>query len=141
MSEWIKFDGVKSPVHKNTFVDILYSDGSIWKDVRAEKIHWGRSSLSSYRIAEQSMEEAYEDADKPIRDGYRDSALNVQIGGSHYKQLEIQPVTYINANKLDFLQGNVIKYISRHKLKGGKADIEKAIHFCKLILELQYEGE
>jgi hypothetical protein len=66
------------------------------------------------------------------------NALDKQEGGSHYKQMKIQPVEYITANKLDFLQGNVVKYISRHAAKGGKQDVEKAIHYCHLILQLQY---
>ena len=66
------------------------------------------------------------------------SAIQTQIGGSHYKDLEIQPVEYIYANELGYLAGNVVKYISRYKLKGGEQDILKAIHYCQLILELEY---
>lgn len=67
------------------------------------------------------------------------SSLNKQVAGSHYKDLPIQPVEYIYANKLDYLAGNVVKYISRHKAKGGAADVNKAIHYCELILELEYK--
>ena len=68
--------------------------------------------------------------------------LDKQIGGNHYKDCGIQPVEYIHANKLDYLEGNVIKYITRHRTKGqGKKDIEKAIHYAQLILELEYEKE
>lgn len=66
------------------------------------------------------------------------SALDVQIGGDHYRSMAIQPVTYIESNGLDFLAGNVVKYVSRHKNKNGSADVRKAIHYCQLILELQY---
>ena len=66
------------------------------------------------------------------------SALTEQAGGSHYKGMAIQPIEYIMANQLDYLQGNVVKYISRHKAKNGAEDIRKAIHYCSLILELQY---
>ena len=66
--------------------------------------------------------------------------LDRQVGGNHYKDCGIQPVQYIHANKLDYLEGNVIKYITRHRTKGqGKKDIEKAIHYAQLILELEYE--
>ena len=41
------------------------------------------------------------------------SALKEQVGGDHYSKLAIQPVEYINANKLTYLQGNVIKYVTR----------------------------
>jgi len=66
------------------------------------------------------------------------SALDAQAGGNHYKNLAIQPVQYIQANGLDYLQGNVVKYITRHKTKNGAEDIKKAIHYCQLILELEY---
>lgn len=67
------------------------------------------------------------------------SALDTQVAGDHYKKLAIQPVEYIVANNLDYLQGNVIKYITRHKDKNGEDDVRKALHYCQLILELQYE--
>ena len=66
------------------------------------------------------------------------SALDTQVGGGHYKDLPIQPVTFIHANNIPFLESNVIKYIVRHKTKNGAADIQKAIHYCQLILELEY---
>ena len=67
------------------------------------------------------------------------SALDTQAGGSHYKNLAIQPVEYIQANGLDYFQGNIVKYITRHKAKNGAEDIKKAIHYCQLILDLEYE--
>jgi len=66
------------------------------------------------------------------------SALTQQSGGSHYKGRAIQPIEYIHRNDLSFLQGNVVKYITRYKEKGGADDIAKAIHYCQLILELEY---
>jgi len=66
--------------------------------------------------------------------------LDKQVGGSHYKDCGIQPVEYIHANKLDYFEGNVVKYITRHRTKGqGKKDIEKAIHYAQLILQLEYK--
>lgn len=66
------------------------------------------------------------------------SALDKQVSGNHYKDCGIQPIEYIHANDLDYFQGNVVKYVTRHRDKNGKADIEKAIHYLELILELQY---
>lgn len=71
-------------------------------------------------------------------DGEPSSALDTQEGGSHYKDMKIQPVEFITANDMDFLQGNVVKYIARHKAKNGALDVRKALHYCQLILELQY---
>jgi hypothetical protein len=69
------------------------------------------------------------------------SALDIQEGGDHYRKMKIQPIEFIHANELDFLQGNVVKYITRHKNKNGAADVRKALHYCQLILELQYKEE
>lgn len=63
-----------------------------------------------------------------------------QIGGQHYKNLAIQPSEYIQKNKLTWCEGNVIKYVTRHKFKNGKEDIEKAIHYLNLLLEW-YDSE
>jgi hypothetical protein len=66
------------------------------------------------------------------------SALDTQVAGTHYQNRAIQPVEYIHANNLGFLEGNVIKYITRHLEKNGVDDILKAIHYCQLLMELQY---
>lgn len=77
-------------------------------------------------------------ANKPTIKDEESSALDKQVSGNHYKGCKIQPIEYIHANGLDYFQGNVVKYVTRHKDKNGKADIEKAIHYLELILELQY---
>ena len=61
-----------------------------------------------------------------------------QIGGTHYKDMKIQPSEFINENKLLFAEGNAIKYICRHPYKGGKEDLEKAKHFIDMIIERDY---
>jgi hypothetical protein len=66
------------------------------------------------------------------------SALGKQVSGSHYKDKGIQPIVYIHANDLGFCEGNVVKYVTRHKEKNGAADIRKAIHYLELLLELEY---
>lgn len=65
------------------------------------------------------------------------SALREQIGGEHYKKLAIQPVEYIHANGIGYFEGNVIKYITRWKDKGGIADLLKARHYIDLLIELE----
>ena len=69
------------------------------------------------------------------------SAYKKQIGGSHYKDLAIQPSQFINKNKLLFAEGNAIKYICRHAHKGGKEDLKKAIHYIEMIIERDYGEE
>ena len=65
------------------------------------------------------------------------SKLKEQIGGDHYSKLAIQPVTYINANGLSYLQGNVIKYVTRYKDKNGLQDLEKAKHYIDMLIEME----
>ena len=60
-------------------------------------------------------------------------------GGSHYKNFEIQPSKFINKNKLQLAEGNVEKYVCRHKIKGKKEDIKKAMHYLQMILERDYD--
>ncbi len=68
-------------------------------------------------------------------------ATDKQVGGRHYKELKIQPIEYINTNKIGFIEGSVIKYVTRHRAKGGKQDIEKAIHLLQILIELEYEDK
>ena len=62
-----------------------------------------------------------------------------QKGGKHYQYFKIQPSKFINANKLQFAEGNVIKYVCRHSHKGKAEDIKKAIHYLEMIMERDYE--
>ena len=68
----------------------------------------------------------------------RQSAWQKQEGGSHYKNLKIQPMQYALENKLDYAQANVVKYVTRHKEKNGKEDLLKAIHNLELMIEFYY---
>ena len=61
-----------------------------------------------------------------------------QIGGSHYKNMKIQPAQFINENNLPFAEGNAIKYICRHRNKGEVQDLEKAKHYIDMIIERDY---
>lgn len=63
--------------------------------------------------------------------------LNVQVGGDHYKKLKIQPVEYIHANSIPFMEGSAIKYLTRWRDKGGIQDLEKAKHFIEMLIELE----
>ena len=61
-----------------------------------------------------------------------------QIAGSHYRKYKIQPSQFISENELLFPEGCAIKYICRHRLKGKRQDLEKAIHFIEMIIERDY---
>ena len=66
------------------------------------------------------------------------TALQKQVGGAHYAEMAIQPIEFITANELSFLEGNIIKYVCRHKKKNGADDIKKAMHYCELLLQMEY---
>lgn len=61
-----------------------------------------------------------------------------QVGGSHYNNKAIQPIDYILENKLGYCEGNVVKYVTRHREKNGAEDIKKAIHYLRFILADEY---
>ena len=63
------------------------------------------------------------------------SALDKQVGGNHYKNLRFQPIEYITKNELGFCEGNIVKYVTRWKVKGGREDLEKVIHYAQLLLD------
>lgn len=60
-----------------------------------------------------------------------------QVGGSHYKNLAIQPVEYIHANGIGYFEGNVIKYVTRWREKNGFDDLQKAKHYIDLLIEME----
>jgi hypothetical protein len=65
------------------------------------------------------------------------TANDRQVAGDHYKSKAIQPWDYIAGNNIGYLEGNVIKYVSRWRDKGGVADLEKARHYLDKLIELQ----
>lgn len=65
-----------------------------------------------------------------------DTANAVQIGGGHYKNKPIQPWDAIHAWGLGFFAGNVVKYVARHKDKGGIEDLKKARHYLDKLIEI-----
>jgi len=67
--------------------------------------------------------------------------LKTQEGGDHYSKMKIQPVEFCHANKLPFVEGNIVKYVCRHRTKNGLEDLKKAKHYIELLIKLEYEGE
>jgi ribonuclease D len=69
-----------------------------------------------------------------------ESPLERQVAGGHYKSKRIQPVTYIHANNLNFLEGCIVKRITRWRDKPAEnrfADLEKIIHEVELLIEME----
>lgn len=69
------------------------------------------------------------------------SALDTQVGGSHYKGFKIQPVEFIHQNGIGYMAGNVIKYVSRYKEKNGVEDLKKARHYIDMMIEFEQGAE
>lgn len=65
------------------------------------------------------------------------SALDTQVGGAHYKDMKIQPVQFIHANNIPFLEACIIKRVCRWRDKGGIQDLEKIKHEVDLLIELE----
>tara|TARA_R100001369_G_scaffold50729_2_gene77466 strand:+ start:1250 stop:1651 length:402 start_codon:yes stop_codon:yes gene_type:complete len=124
-------------------------------DLNVEGVKWMAEGREKYIL--RKMRENREGVPKEEKDYYfengtmfvgsdtahmhrPDEALDKQVGGNHYKDCGIQPVEYIYSNGLDFLEGNVVKYITRHRTKGdGEQDIRKVIHYAEMILEMAYK--
>lgn len=72
---------------------------------------------------------------------YKMKASDIQVGGEHYASLKIQPTEFIHANNVPFIEGNVIKYVMRHRQKNGIEDLKKARHYIDLLIEFEYGKE
>src|SRR5687768_13271441 len=130
MTDWIEHKGDGMPTMKR--VDVRHRDGKECQDVSPDMVSecWKHvkdfphlSDIVAYRIHGEKQE----------------SALDVQVNGTHYKKLKIQPIEYAHANNLDCFQFNIVRYATRHKDKGGADDLRKLIHTAQLALELQYD--
>ena len=71
----------------------------------------------------------------------RETPLDVQVGGDHYKTMPIQPIEFCHKNGLGPCETLAIKYLCRYKNKNGAQDIDKAIHVLQLLKELEYGGD
>ncbi len=60
-------------------------------------------------------------------------------GPGHYKDKPMQPWDYIIANNLNYLEGNIVKYVSRWRQKGGVEDLRKAKHYLEKLIEVETE--
>jgi len=58
----------------------------------------------------------------------------------HYNERKMEPLDYIIANELDFLEGNIIKYITRYTYKGGVNDLLKARTYLEKLIERERDG-
>ena len=148
--------GEQPPETVGRFVTFATNEFEGWTR-EADLLHWAhngsRGDIVAYKVVEQPTDSATLAEETLVALGWTfdgqawveqhvigmvPNALDVQVGGSHYKDLAIQPIEYIHANKLGFAEGNVVKYITRHRQKHGADDVRKVIHYCQLLLELEY---
>lgn len=135
--QYIRRDGTISGILRSLestefpFADQLYSynDSGRW----SEDSQSGHDLIREYEPPIAGK--AYVDVPKTPQDVLPANAI--QHGGTHYKQVAIQPWDYIVANNLGFLEGNAIKYITRHKSKNGIEDLKKAIHYIEKLIEVE----
>lgn len=64
-----------------------------------------------------------------------DEASDPVFRPHHYARYAIEPITFITANGLGFLVGNVIKYVLRHDAKNGIEDLRKARRYLDIMIE------
>jgi len=87
--------------------------------------------VTNPKVFISTSEAKLKDQDKKLM-----KALDSQVGGSHYTQGAIQPLEYIMANNMNFIQGNIIKYVTRYRFKGTpKQDLEKVKHYVDLLID------
>ncbi len=112
---------------------------------QAQARTYGAGGVAVWRQAWADLVAASAQANELVRsrEEHSMSATETQIGGDHYRTCKIQPVEFIEANGLAFLEGCVVKRVTRHARAGGKGrqDIEKAIHELQLLLQLRYGDE
>lgn len=74
---------------------------------------------------------------RPVGRPIENNALDVQIGGGHYKDFPIQPAEFCEVNGIGFLPGCIIKRICRWEAKDGIKDLEKAKHEIDLMIAIR----
>jgi hypothetical protein len=78
------------------------------------------------------------EARRQRRESARHSALQHQVGGSHYKTNGIQHTTFCQRNRIPWNESSAIKYLTRHRNKNGLQDLEKAEHYLQLCCLEEY---
>ena len=67
--------------------------------------------------------------------------IKENVSPDYYARYDIEPVSFIMRNQIPYAEGNVIKYVLRHDMKGGVEDIDKAIRYLEMIKEEKYNAK
>jgi hypothetical protein len=136
--DWIEWKGGECPVPGKTMVEVRFRAGDQeTKPAATWALCWNHDGWDEDIVAYRTIRSD----EKTVLTVEKESALDVQVGGQHYKSMPIQPIEYIHANGLGFAEGCVVKYVTRWKAKNGIADLEKARHFLDLLIELESRKE
>lgn len=145
---------ILSPVHSEYVQKLAFEAGFEWADSLGKSIHRpdaphlyfdGDTEITFGATGKvfdsKPYKEIFIEMPEPNIDARvlaeKVGALDVQVGGDHYKDQKIQPVEYIHANDIGYFEGNVIKYVTRWRKKNGIADLEKARHYIDLLIDLE----
>lgn len=120
---------------------IFYNDKTNYDKFRGLIISKGNENFFYFKegMIENFYLDSFEEYNEelPVQE---ENTTTEQIGGSHYKHLKIQPTEFIHANNIGFIEGNIIKYVIRHKDKNGLEDLKKARHYIDLLIKFEYEN-
>ena len=125
-------------------IEAVQNAGRVYAEERnriTDQEIWDRYRAKDQETWDIYMKSKYSDI---VSDGGldpRDSALDVQIGGGHYKSYAIQPVEFIHKNKIPYIEGCAIKYLCRWREKGGIEDLRKVKHYIDLLIEMETDRE
>ena len=106
-------------------------------DEGAAPVGWGNAEPTPVDPAEAGTSRSCYDPWPKVWVIPEPDPTSTQVGGDHYRHYPIQPIDFIQANEIPFVEGCVIEYMCRWQDKGGLEDLEKARHF--LALKIAYE--
>lgn len=139
----LKWDGKPIGITIGSCYEITHAD-FFWDD--ADKLRsagegtWEEAVMETTGVGYRHAGFADQEGSRMVLEK-AETALDVQVGGGHYKDLAIQPVEYSMKNNLNYCQANIVKYATRYKDKNGVEDLKKIKHYVDLIIELEYEGK
>ena len=127
---------------KDKIVQMLSNGGTVKEIVKAVKCtpdyvyQVQRKSNKDKQVVKRAVRE---DVKPVVQQVTTVTPNDVQVGGSHYKEQDIQVWDAIHAWKLGYFSGNVVKYVARHTKKDGVDDLLKARHYLDKLIELHLE--
>jgi hypothetical protein len=105
------------------------------ENVAAEWVKEAAKGMQHYCAGQLGQSKSTHDSTHNGKINLGKNALDVQEGGDHYKKMPLQPWQYIAANKMNYWEGNVVKYVTRHQSKAGREDLKKARHYLDYLIE------